>query len=117
MAWVGYSTYPFTNDTGQKANGLHIGSTRILEIVSVNGKPPEGMGHGDYGVGGNGRRISISNIETAPGRTIRVRIKGSANIMLNMSNCYFTKDGKRLKATSRSTTGGVYARINPAART
>lgn len=97
MAWACYNTYTFTNDTGLKANGLHIECSHA-EIVSVNGKPPEGLGHGDYGVSGNGKRINIFAIETLPGRKLKVRIKGRTSPIVMTSNCYWTKDGKKLKA-------------------
>jgi hypothetical protein len=98
MAWASYNTYTFTNDTGLKANGLHVECPYAVELVSVDGKPPEGLDHGDYGVSGNGKRLDIFALETAPGRTLRVRVKGSTTaIMVDILHCYWMKDGKKLK--------------------
>jgi hypothetical protein len=97
MEWASYTTYPFTNDTGQTANGLHIRCGADVEIVSVDGKPPEGLGHGDYGINCHGQLIDIFGIETAPGRTLKVRIKGRTSTIVMTADCYWMKNGKKLK--------------------
>ncbi|MTI42754.1 hypothetical protein JM93_00957 [Roseibium hamelinense] len=91
-----FKTYKFKNDSGTKANDLHIiwGITSV-EIIGVDGIKPDDP-KADYSLSETGGKSDIGEHEVAKGETVKVRVKTPHLVPPKRVRYQWTFDGKAI---------------------
>ncbi|WP_428526191.1 hypothetical protein [Roseibium sp.] len=91
-----FKNYEFTNDSGKKANDLHIiwGITSV-EVIGVDGVKPDDP-KADYSLSETGGKSDISEHEVEKNGTVKVRIKTPHLVPPKRVKYQWTLDGKAI---------------------